>query len=117
MNATTTTEPPTPQALAPATGSAATYWHEIPQAEQEKIIEESGLTVAQFLEKYKQPDWCEYPEALAGQMGCWSLILSRSIHCKADCGDCDCIAKPPNIPSSATPQAGLEPRKRNGGEQ
>ena len=23
----------------------------------------------------------------------------------------------PNIPSSATPQAGLEPRKRNGGEQ
>ena len=24
---------------------------------------------------------------------------------------------PPNIPSSATPQAGLEPRKRNGGEQ
>ena len=26
-------------------------------------------------------------------------------------------ANPPNIPSSATPQAGLEPRKRNGGEQ
>ena len=25
--------------------------------------------------------------------------------------------KQPNIPSSATPQAGLEPRKRNGGEQ
>jgi hypothetical protein len=26
-------------------------------------------------------------------------------------------ARLPNIPSSATPQAGLEPRKRNGGEQ
>ena len=27
------------------------------------------------------------------------------------------LAEPANIPSSATPQAGLEPRKRNGGEQ
>ena len=27
------------------------------------------------------------------------------------------LSEAPNIPSSATPQAGLEPRKRNGGEQ
>ena len=103
MNTETTIEPPTTPPLPPATCSAATYWHEIPQAEQEKIIKEYGLTVAQFLEKYKQPDWCEYPEALAGQMGCWSLILSRSIHCKADCGDCDCIAKSPNDKVSDAP--------------
>jgi hypothetical protein len=29
----------------------------------------------------------------------------------------DAALVPPNDPSSATPQAGLEPRKRNGGEQ
>lgn len=23
---------------------------------------------------YKQPDWCKYPNALEGQMGCWSLM-------------------------------------------
>jgi hypothetical protein len=78
---------------APRTCSAATYWHELPKAEQDKIVETSGMKMGQFLKRYKQPDWCEYPEALAGQMGCWSLILSRSIHGIKDCGKCDCIKK------------------------
>ena len=69
----------------------ATYWHEIPYEEQGKIMEESGLTTEQFLSRYKQPHWCGYPEALDGMMGCWSLILGKSIHCQSDCGDCDCI--------------------------
>lgn len=93
---TPTNNPKRQRRLREVTGSAATFWHEVPKDEQEKIVKDSGMTMEQFMAKYKQPDWCEYPEALAGQMGCWSLILSRSIHCKADCGDCDCIAKPPN---------------------
>ena len=90
-------QPATPP-LPPATGSAARYWHEVPPAEREQIIKESKMTVGEFLERFKQPDWCEYPEALAGQMGCWSLVLSRNINCIKDCGDCDCIkAKPQNV--------------------
>ena len=23
---------------------------------------------------YKQPSWCNYPEALHGKMGCWTLV-------------------------------------------
>lgn len=33
------------------------------------------------------PDWCEYPEATNGVMGCWSLI-SGCI--KEPCETCDC---------------------------
>ena len=73
--------------------STATYWHELPKAAQDKIVETSGMKMGQFLKRYKQPDWCEYPVALAGQMGCCSLILSRSIHSIKDCGKCDCIKK------------------------
>ena len=26
------------------------------------------------MDTFKQPDWCEYYEALNGNMGCWSLM-------------------------------------------
>ena len=67
------------------------YFHEL--SDEEKAEAKSHGTVGEFLEKYKQPDWCQYPEALAGQMGCWSLILSCSISSPDDCKLCDLCAK------------------------
>ena len=47
------------------------YWHELSQADIDKLI---GKVTNQFImDNYKQPDWCTYPEALSGLMGCWSL--------------------------------------------
>lgn len=94
----------TGQSAAPsaeAAGSAARYWHEVPPAEREQLIKESKMTVGKLLERFKQPDWCEYPEALAGQMGCWSLVTSRNVNGIKDCGDCEYIkAKPQNTKRS-----------------
>jgi hypothetical protein len=48
------------------------YYHEIPASELDAVIAD-GKTWGHVLENYKQPDWCEYPEALNGIWGCWSL--------------------------------------------
>lgn len=51
---------------------AKQYWHKEEQEEVDKLIE-SGITIAKLKEQYKQPDWCNYPDALDGVLGCWSL--------------------------------------------
>lgn len=48
------------------------YWHEIPQKEITKLVEQKK-SVQFIIDNYKQPDWCNYPDALSGLMGCWSL--------------------------------------------
>lgn len=52
------------------------YWHELPQEEIDKILK-SGITVSEAVEKYKQPDWCNYPGAVTGMVGCWSLTDNK----------------------------------------
>ena len=55
------------------------------------------MTWAQFLEKYKQPNWCEYPEALMGDMGCWSLMTPGTIQNIESCKNCElCVPKQQN---------------------
>lgn len=49
------------------------YWHELTQKEVEILIE-SKVTYRYLLDNYKQPDWCNYPNALEGALGCWSLM-------------------------------------------
>ena len=48
------------------------YFHEISQEEVDKLISDKR-NVGYIMENYKQPDWCNYPEALSMTMGCWSL--------------------------------------------
>jgi hypothetical protein len=67
------------------------YWHQIELEQQEEILKTPGLTVQEFLDTYDQPDWCNYPDALDGPMGCWSLLFSKSVRSIKDCGNCDCI--------------------------
>ena len=64
------------------------YWHELNQGAQ-KALEKSSMTYGKFLKLYKQPDWCKYPMALAGGMGCWSLIIPGQIRGPEYCRNCE----------------------------
>ncbi len=46
-------------------------------------------TIGWICERYKQPDWCGYPGALYGLMGCWSLISKPYERNKKKCKKCD----------------------------
>jgi hypothetical protein len=48
------------------------YWHRLSQETVDKIIA-GGKTWGYVMENFKQPDWCEYSNALDGLMGCWTL--------------------------------------------
>ena len=66
------------------------YWHELIQEEIDKIIK-SGRTVEQVLKEFSQPDWCAYPDAISGMIGCWSLMEDniRQKISKEFCKNCD----------------------------
>lgn len=69
------------------------YFHELNQSEIDTLISERK-TVGYILKTYKQPDWCGYPNALEGQMGCWGLMdLSpdggRTKVSENFCGSCE----------------------------
>jgi len=72
------------------------YFHELEQTEIDALIA-NNPKIGYIMETYKQPDWCKYPNALEGQMGCWSLMdlnkdgLRTKIS-KDFCKDCDCFS-------------------------
>lgn len=49
------------------------YFHELSQEEVDKLIADKK-NWDDIMQEYKQPDWCNYPNALEGFMGCWSLV-------------------------------------------
>lgn len=72
------------------------YWHSLPQSEVEALVAKGDVTWRNIMDNYKQPDWCGYPEALSGLMGCWSLATVNSDGfrmkiCKDYCKTCDCF--------------------------
>lgn len=74
------------------------YWHETPQDEIDRLIEDGAL-IQFVLDNYKQPDWCGYKQALSGMMGCWSLTDNepgglRTHISKEYCKGCDCFLTP-----------------------
>ncbi len=70
-------------------GNLKKYWHELTDEEYNAI---PGRTLFSTVRKrYKQPEWCNYPDAIGG-MGCWSLIdkdLRKKIN-REFCRKCDC---------------------------
>jgi hypothetical protein len=73
------------------------YFHELSQDEIDRLIAEKK-TIGYILENFKQPDWCNYPEALNWILGCWSLMdLSndggRTKISKDFCKGCVCCVK------------------------
>ena len=69
------------------------YWHELSDTTIRRLITKR-TTWGEIMGRYKQPDWCNYPDALEGIMGCWSLtgINTRKQISKAYCKKCDCCA-------------------------
>ena len=68
---------------------AELYWHRISIKKRKELLAK-GITIGEVLEKYKQPSWCNYPEALSGGFGCWALgSLDIKVN-KKYCGSCDC---------------------------
>lgn len=71
------------------------YFHTLADSTVKKLISK-GMTYGELKDKYKQPDWCAYPDALEGAMGCWSLMDMWGLRHKISkeyCGGCDCFIK------------------------
>ncbi len=56
-----------------------------------KIAEKK--TIGWICERYKQPEWCSYPDALDGLMGCWALISVPYKINEKKCKKCDLFKK------------------------
>ena len=62
------------------------YFHLIPDEEWEEM-KNQGKTWVDIAKEYKQPDWCQYQDAL-DPLGCWSLV-GRMVKNEAYCEGCD----------------------------
>lgn len=66
------------------------YWHRLTDKEIQELID-AKITYDELAETVKQPTWCQYPDALKGIMGCWSLTGSaRKKISHKFCKGCDC---------------------------
>lgn len=66
------------------------FFHRITKKEFNKLIDDKR-TWGFVMENFRQPTWCDYPDALSGKMGCWSLTqwpCVKSIS-KKYCETCD----------------------------
>jgi len=71
------------------------YWHELSDSTIKKLISK-GTSWRQVMDKYLQPAWCTYPDALEGALGCWSLTDHFGSRHKISiefCKSCDCFKK------------------------
>lgn len=73
------------------------FFHELTD-EQYKELEDSGATWGDVMDRFKRPVWCTYPNALEGEMGCWSLIYRTGVseHYCRNCELFDAAAKENN---------------------
>lgn len=71
------------------------YWHELTDKEIQEFTDRK-VTWDEIMNTFKQPDWCSYPNALNGILGCWSLTdefdLRHQIS-RTYCKNCDCYIK------------------------
>lgn len=49
------------------------YFHELTKGEFIELTKKKS-TWAECAKDYPQPIWCSYPNAVCGDMGCWSLM-------------------------------------------
>jgi hypothetical protein len=57
------------------------YLHEATDEEIQADLD-ARITNREFADKYTQPEWCNYPDATLGVMGCWSLtdLFGLTLH-------------------------------------
>jgi len=66
----------------------AEYFHQM-TTEKRSQIETAGWTWGDVKEHFVPPAWCQYPDALNGVGGCWSLI-GGIVTGEDFCKTCDC---------------------------
>lgn len=65
------------------------YFHEVvPGGFDQLKLEHPRWTIGDVIARLAQPEWCGYPEAVGGIMGCWSLI-GGYVKCESYCHNCD----------------------------
>ena len=82
---------------------------ELTKDEFDALLENKNLTWADLERDYPQPDWCSYPHATRGALGCWSLIDFNGYHEKISrnyCRKCDCYIKKQKSLSPLPPAPG-----------
>jgi len=71
------------------------YFHELTDEEFDKLLKDGGMTWKECSYKYPRPEWCNYPDAVCGLTGCWSLRghwgNARRIRKIEDCEGCDLL--------------------------
>jgi hypothetical protein len=67
------------------------YFHKLTEEEFDELVKQK-MTWEEVAKKYQQPKWCDYPDAVCGPMGCWSLMMFL-VKNKKYCRDCDCFNK------------------------
>ena len=73
--------------------AAGKPFHELTDAEFD-ALKAAGATWGDMMRDHPQPEWCSYPDALGGAMGCWSLV-GRMVTGRDYCKDCE-LCKPLN---------------------
>lgn len=64
-------------------------FHELTKEEFKGIVDSKKYTWEKLAKDYPQPEWCQYPDATAGQMGCFSLMW-HLVKDKNYCKNCEC---------------------------
>lgn len=65
------------------------HFHELTKEEFKEIVDSKKYTWEQLSKDYPQPEWCGYPDATQGTMGCWSLV-SHMVKDRDYCKNCEC---------------------------
>lgn len=63
------------------------YFHEMSRQEIYALRRGTKLD-REFVDTFKQPEWCNYPDALDSILGCWRLN-SFGVRCKSSCENCE----------------------------
>ena len=63
------------------------YFHELTKKEFLKLV--GKITWEELAKLHPQPPWCQYPNAIEGFMGCWSL-MKFMVKNEEYCKKCDC---------------------------
>ncbi len=64
-------------------------FHEVTDEEWDVLATTKGLRWRDLMLVYSQPEWCQYPAALDGPAGCWSLVYRSGVSHEY-CKNCDC---------------------------
>lgn len=76
------------------------FFHQLSEDEF-KVLCDTKMTWEECAREYPQPQWCGYPEAVQGVMGCWSL-MDFLVTGRSFCRHCDCYIKKPKKSKDVT---------------